>query len=91
MSRRFAAVLAVCVLAVAFLLQAAWESPLRPLIFYLTDPGCRFAWSVSKPDYSSTISVWRFDLIAMAVNASVYFILLFAIAMLLRLARSKAR
>ena len=79
--------LGLCAFLAAFLLQAAWESPLRPLIFWITDPGCRFGWYIATPDYSSNGSVLRFDLIASVVNAIVYFIFLFAGALILKRVR----
>ena len=72
MSKRSVLLLCIGVLIVAFLLQAMWESPLRPTISWLTAPGCRLAWAIAEPKDSKNFSVWRFDLIAIAVNGFVY-------------------
>src|ERR1035437_1917902 len=91
MTKRFPILLGICVYVVASLLQAVWESPLRNAIAYITDPGCRFARYIAKPDYSLNGTVWRFDMIAATVNALVYFIVLFTCALLLKRARDKTR
>jgi hypothetical protein len=59
--------------------------------FWITDPGCRFGWYIAKPDYSLNTTVLRFDLIASTVNAIVYFILVFAGALLFKRTIAKMR
>jgi hypothetical protein len=66
-------IVTVCVLFAMFLAQAAWESPLRPFVWWLTTPGCGLAWLIAKPDYDKNSTVLVFDTIATVVNTAVYF------------------
>jgi hypothetical protein len=84
MTKRHAAIALGSVFVLAFFLQALWESPIRPTIAWITDPGCRLAWYIATPDYSRNASVWRFDLIAVGVNTLVYSAAYFAGAFFLR-------
>jgi len=77
MAKKHAFWLCLFVYIVAILLQAAWESPLRPFVFWIADPGCRLGWYVLTPDYSLNGTVWRFDLFAGIVNAAVYSVVVF--------------
>src|ERR1700675_2225290 len=84
MSKRYVILVCGGIVILAFLLQAAWESPLRPAVALITDPGCRLAWYLAAPNYASNSTVWRFDLIATAVNTLVYSALFFTGAGFLR-------
>ena len=83
MTKRHVIIVFGCVFLTAFLLQALWESPFRPTIYWITDPGCRLAWYLARPDYSINSSVWRFDWIAVGVNSLVYSALYFGVALVL--------
>jgi hypothetical protein len=65
-------IVSVFVFCAMFLAQAAWESPLRPFVWWSTTPGCGFAWLVAKPDYDRNATVWLFDAIATVVNTAIY-------------------
>lgn len=79
MTKRLAIILGLIVLAVAFLLQVAWESPLRPAVSWITSPGCRIAWVLARPDYLVNKTVWRFDLISLTINGFIYAMLTIAV------------
>ena len=65
-------IVAVCVLIAMFLAQAAWESPLRPFVWWLTTPGCGLAWLFARPDYERNSTVLLFDTTATIINTAVY-------------------
>ena len=65
-------IVTACALLLMLMSQAAWESPLRPFVWWWTTPGCWFAWHVATPDYNRNSTVWLFDTIATLVNTVVY-------------------
>jgi hypothetical protein len=78
--KRKVLLLAAAAASIAMLAQALWETPLGGLVWHITYIGTRAAWVICTPDYSNNASVWAFDLIAAAINALVYFSILFAAA-----------
>ena len=90
MSKRLIIIATVSVCFVMLFAQAAWESPLRPFVWWWTTPGCWFAWLVATPDYDRNSTVWLFDIIAMVVNTALYLAVLWLIRVLyLMIQRSK--
>ena len=87
MTKRRVLLFTLMFFVMALLLQAAWESPLRPAVAWLTAPGCRLGWWIATPTYSINSTVWRFDLVAVAVNTLVYSTPCLMVALFLKLTR----
>ncbi len=75
-------------LAIAFLVQALWETPLRPIVWRLTYIGGWVAWHLSKPIENDNATAWTFDLIAIFVNGTIYFLIIWAIDYSIRLRKA---
>ena len=77
----------ICAFFLMVLAQAAWESPLRPFVWWWTTPGCWFAWHVATPNYDRNSTVWLFDIIASLVNTVVYLAALWLFRMIYLIVR----
>src|SRR5262249_30740187 len=78
MSKRRTIIYAVLALAIAFVGQHFWYTLFNPLIWDLTYIGTRLARLIHQPDYDSVASARAFDLLAIGINALLYFALLVA-------------
>ena len=81
LNRRILSV-SICVFFAMLLAQAAWESPLRPFVWWFTTPGCGFAWLIAAPNYDRNSTVWLFDSIATLANTAVYLAVLWLLRLL---------
>jgi hypothetical protein len=70
---------AIVSIVIAFFGQVLWESPLRVFVFQLTYVGGWIAWQFINPQ-----NAWRFDLVAVSINALLYFAVLESARRLLR-------
>ena len=91
MSKRRILIVTICVYSAMFFAQAAWESPLRPFVWWWTTPGCWFAWLIATPDYDKKSTVWLFDLIASVVNTVVYLAALWLIRAIYLMGKGQLR
>lgn len=79
MSKKRTIVYAVLALAIAYVGQHFWYTLYNPLIWDLTYIGTHLARAIHQPDYDSAASARAFDLLAIGINALVYFALLVAL------------
>ena len=80
----------ICVFVAMFLAQGAWESPLRPFVWWFTTPGCHIAWLVVPPNYDRNSTVWLFDSVATLINTAVYLAVLWLIRLLYLIGKRQA-
>ena len=78
MTRKRTIVYTVLALAIAFLAHQLWYTVLNPLIWDLTYIGTRVARAIHRPDYDSVLSTRVFDVLAIMINALIYFAVLVA-------------
>jgi ABC-type antimicrobial peptide transport system permease subunit len=78
MTRKRIIVYAVLALAIAFLAHQLWYTVLNPLIWNLTYIGTWLARAIHQPDYDSLASERVFDVLAITINALIYFAVLVA-------------
>jgi hypothetical protein len=78
MTRKRKIIYAVLALAIAFVAHQLWYTVLNPLIWDLTYIGTRLARAIHPPDYDSALSTRVFDMLAIAINALIYFVVLVA-------------
>lgn len=73
MTTKRAIIYALLALAIAFLAHQLWYTVFNPLIWSLTYIGTRLARALHRPDYDSLASTRVFDMLAILINALIYF------------------
>jgi hypothetical protein len=77
MTRKTLFSLGLTAIVIAFGAQAVYETPFSSFVWYLVFVGGRVSWTIHRPNYDNNGSVWLFDLIAISVNAVVYFVAIY--------------
>jgi hypothetical protein len=78
MSKKRTIFYAVLALAIAVAAHRLWYTVFNPLIWDLTYIGTRLARAIHQPDYDSAASAAVFDILAVTINALIYFAVLVA-------------
>jgi hypothetical protein len=72
-------VYAALALAIALAGHALWSTLFNPLVWDLTYLGIHIARAIHQPDYDSVASARVFDVLAILINALIYFAVLVAL------------
>jgi hypothetical protein len=73
MTTRRKLIYATVALVIAVLAHALWKSLFNPLVWHLTYVGVHVARAIHEPDYDSVVSARMFDVLAVVLNAVIYF------------------
>jgi len=79
MTARRKIVYGVLALAIAGAGHALWSTLFNPLVWHLTYVGVHAARAIHQPDYDSLASARLFDVLAVVINAAIYFAVLLAL------------
>ena len=69
-------VYAVLALVIAWAAQALWSTLFNPLVWNLTYLGVHIARAIHEPNYDSVLSTRAFSVLAVLLNAIIYFAVL---------------
>ena len=77
MTARRKSIYAVLALAIAVVGQHFWMTLFNPLVWHLTYIGVHVARAIYQPNYDSVASTRTFGVLAVLINAGIYFAVLF--------------
>jgi hypothetical protein len=89
MTMRRKLIYATLALVIAFFAHVLWKSLFNPLVWHITYIGVHMARAIHEPNYDSVASARLFDVLAILINAIIYFVALLALGRLLAWRRSR--